>query len=143
MDFQRADIKKPRPYHPHVIDPEPSEWKITDDIDWNKKIIVEVGCGKGDWICAQAKENPSTQYIGIERTKNKSDAMLEKANELSLKNLFTIRADAIALLAHKFPKQSIDELYFLYPNPTPKKKLLEGQESVYHPGLSYCRCYGA
>jgi tRNA (guanine-N7-)-methyltransferase len=122
MDFQFADLKKPKPYSPYTYDPEPEEWHVLNTFPQVKKLIVEVGCGKGAWVVAQAKENPETFYIGIERTINKSKTLLNTSGEAALKNLIAIQADAIALISQKFPKECVDELFFFYPNPTPKKR---------------------
>ena len=122
MDFQFADLKKPKPYVPYTYDPEPEEWHVLDTFPKARKLIVEVGCGKGAWIIEQAKENPQTNYIGIERTINKSKTLLTSSEQAALNNLIAIQADAIALMSQKFPKESVDELYFFYPNPTPKKR---------------------
>ncbi|HLD45243.1 MAG TPA: hypothetical protein VJC18_07395, partial [bacterium] len=36
--------------------------------------------------------------------------------------LIVLRADAVAVMAQKFPDETVDELIFFYPNPTPKKR---------------------
>ena len=117
MHFQRVPVTRPRTYKPHQYNIEPQEWSVIDKINWHQKIIVEVGCGKGRWICDQAKNKPANTYIGIERTQNKSKALIETGKRLALDNLVTIRADAIALIYHKFKQDSVSELYFFYPNP--------------------------
>ncbi|MCP5463566.1 MAG: hypothetical protein H7A33_00915 [Deltaproteobacteria bacterium] len=107
MDFQKADLKNIRSFNAPVCEPEPSEWQVLDGIDFNtQEIVVEVGCGKGDWVLDAALENPNKTFIAIERTKNKSDALVKKAKNKKLENLFSLRADAIALLNQRFPKES-------------------------------------
>ncbi len=120
--FQPADIKKPKPYSPHILKPEPKEWAVLDNIDWKKPLIIDVGCGKGDWIVNEAKKNPDRFYIGIERTTNKSQCFINKTDNQQLANLLALQADAIPLINQKIPQESVDEYYFFYPNPTPKKR---------------------
>jgi len=122
MNFQLANLKQPAKYEHFPCDPEPAEWQIMDSIDWSKSIVVEVGCGKGDWILKVAADNPDKTFLGIERTKSRSDSLLKKAKEAHLENLVSIRADAIPLLYQKAPEKSVCELYFFYPNPTPKRR---------------------
>lgn len=116
LNFQFAKLQRPRPYQGYAIDPPPSDWATLDRVDWSKEVHVEVGSGKGHWIHQEAQKNPNHFYIGIERTLNKSKCL----NQHVLENLITLRADAIPLIAHKVPQESINSLYFFYPNPTPK-----------------------
>ncbi|OVE82064.1 hypothetical protein BVY03_02090 [bacterium K02(2017)] len=117
MNFQKAYFKKPNSYIPYRYDPEPEDWNELNQIDWQQEIILEVGCGKGKWIIEQAKLNPHKTYIGIERTLNKSKFLLNE----SLKNLINLRADALAVMQQKIPNKVINEIYFYYPNPMPKR----------------------
>lgn len=121
MLFQKATVSSPRPHQPHLYTPEPKEWSVINSIDWSKPIIVDVGCGKGAWVVSEAKKNPNQAYIGIERTLNKSKILLQSVSEAKCPNLIGVRADAVALIHQKFPKKSISELHFFYPNPTPKR----------------------
>lgn len=121
--FQYADKKKPRTYRSFSFKKEPENWKILNQYSWcQRHTVLEIGCGKGDWIIKQALQNPHVEYIAIEKTKTRSDPLLHSAQKHQLKNLLPIRADAIHLLDHKFPKECIDEMLFHYPNPWPKKK---------------------
>lgn len=121
MLFQKARAITPRPYRAHTYSPEPADWRVADTIDWHKNIIVEVGCGTGDWILQQAARDPDSLYIGIERTQNKSRELINKVRATPLTNLRALRANAIPFLHQKFPQESIDVLYFFYPNPMPKR----------------------
>lgn len=119
--FQKTEVKKPRPFRLKPLVPEPLEWRLIDQIDFSRPTVVEVGCGRGDWIVAEAQKNPDKNFIGIERTHNKSQGFKEIVAAANLDNLFALQADAILLMAQKFPSECVDEFYFFYPNPTPKK----------------------
>lgn len=121
MLFQRTKLVSPRPYRPYTYSTEPKEWSLFDIIDWRKKIIIEVGCGRGKWILEQAARDPDSIYIGIERTRNRSSYFIDRAKAKNLKNLLSIRADALPLIEQKVPKESVSALYFFYPNPMPKR----------------------
>ncbi|MBF0104113.1 MAG: hypothetical protein HQM16_02190 [Deltaproteobacteria bacterium] len=122
MDFQPAELIRPRAYHPYIYTPEPKGWQALDRVDWNKNIVIEVGCGKGDWLIGQASKDPETLFIGIERTALRGGAFIERAGGLKHSNLIAIRADATALISQKVPAASVSALYFFYPNPLPLKK---------------------
>lgn len=89
-----------------------------------KKIIVDVGCGVGEWSLNQAKLYPEFQYIGIEKTHQRSNQLIKNKNQLGLNNYLAIQADAITLIDQVFPKLSVDEYYFFHPNPWIKKNRL-------------------
>lgn len=119
--FQSVKKNKPRSYQSSSLTKDPVEWELLESCDWNRKVIVEVGCGTGKWICEAAQSHPENFYIGIERTLNRSSQFVFQSQNLKLENLIAIRADAIEIISHKFYKESVDEFYFFYPNPYPKK----------------------
>ncbi len=138
MVFQKIAVIRPRTFSAHRYDPEPKEWSVLDSIDWSRPLIVDVGCGKGAWVVREAKKNPEKIYIGIERTLNKSQALLQNVRDAKVPNLIGVRADAVALIHQKFPRESLSELYFFYPNPTPKRSqankrfFVSGHFQVFH-----------
>lgn len=122
MLWQKAPILKPKKFRQKSLDSIPENWKIFDSFDWNQNIIVEVGCGNGEWVLNEAQKTPKNFYIGIERTQNRSDTFLRASHLLKISNLLALRADAVALVGAKFPAESVSAFYFIYPNPYPKKK---------------------
>lgn len=111
-----------RRYHSPQIQTRPDNWKVLDAVDWQRPVVVEVGCGTGDWILSEAQRVPETQFVAIERTQNRSDKLLHQAGLQHLSNLIALRADAVWVLDQCFPPESVDEFYFFYPNPWPKKR---------------------
>lgn len=121
-NFSKTDLQKPNPYlnqHPKINLREAFDFKKTKQY---QKLICEVGCGRGDWVIDQAKKNPNNYYLAIERTISRSLQLLTSANKAQNPNLYAIQANAIYFLADFLPNNSIDELFFFYPNPWPKKK---------------------
>lgn len=98
----------------------PDNWSALTRVMWGAPVVVEVGCGTGDWICTEAPQNPTTYYIGIEQTEIRSDKLIQCAADIP--NLVAIRADAVLLLDALCPPASVDTLYLFYPNPYPKTR---------------------
>lgn len=119
--FQTTQPVFKRDYH-RPLAMQPKNWETFDEFDWSQNLIVEVGCGKGTWGLTEAKKNPQNFYIGIEKTKARSKPLLRESQNQNLPNHVAIRADAILLIAHKFPPASVGEFVFLYPNPWPKRR---------------------
>ena len=92
---------------------------------WQKsysQLIVDLGCGVGYHPIWLARNNPNTGVVAIERTKAKFLSMQRRSNNHELHNLFCVHADAQHWIPQNLRDKSLDHLYFLYPNPYPKRK---------------------
>ncbi len=81
---------------------------------------LEIGAGRGKHALMFARENPGKNLIAIERTRNKFNDFADKAEQLSLRNLLAVHADAIPWVVHALPPKSLAGVFLLYPNPEPK-----------------------
>lgn len=97
--------------------------KVTPEIIDSKesKLYVEIGSGKGRFITALAKDNPSNLYVAIEKNINVCYRIVEKKEELKLDNLIIILDDSEKLLEYFNPK-SIDTIYLNFSDPWPKAR---------------------
>ncbi|MFV0341883.1 MAG: tRNA (guanosine(46)-N7)-methyltransferase TrmB [Anaerocolumna sp.] len=84
-------------------------------------IHIEVGMGKGRFICQLAQENPNINYIGIEKYSSVLIRAIEKRKELDIKNLVFIRFDA-DYINDIFDKDEIDRIYLNFSDPWPKDR---------------------
>lgn len=83
-------------------------------------IIMEIGCGKGQFARELAKREPGLNILAIEKTSNVIVEAAEKAIAEKIPNLILLRADANYL--EKFiPDNSISGLYLNFSCPYPKK----------------------
>lgn len=101
--------------------------KLQGVLNTDKKICIEIGMGKGDFISNMAKLNPDSVYIGIELSPQvlalaiKKLIRFEEENGLSLKNLYFMSFDALKLLDY-FSENQVDVLYLNFSDPWPKKR---------------------
>lgn len=105
---------------------------IIDNTD-NKKIVVtdlfkevqplhiEIGMGKGRFVYEMAKQNPSINYIGIEKFDSAIVYALYKVLEEPLDNLFLLRTDAVDITT-LFDENCIDRIYLNFSDPWPKER---------------------
>lgn len=82
-------------------------------------LVLEIGAGKGKHALLFASQNPDTQLVAIERTRNKFVAFTKLAVQQKLMNLIPVHADAIAWIVHAIKPNSVACIYILYPNPEP------------------------
>ena len=86
-----------------------------------KKIVIEVGFGKGDYLIDNARKNPDFLYIGSEVYINGIAKVLKFINESNVQNIKLCGINFIYLLKSlKF--KTIDEIYVINPDPWPKKR---------------------
>ena len=101
--------------------------KLQGILNTDKKICIEIGMGKGDFISNMAKLNPDNVYIGIELSPQvlalaiKKLKRFEEENVISLKNLYFMSFDALKLLDY-FSENQVDVLYLNFSDPWPKKR---------------------
>lgn len=101
--------------------------KLQGILNTDKKVCIEIGMGKGDFISNMAKLNPDNVYIGIELSPQvlalaiKKLNRFEEENGLSLKNLYFMSFDALKLLDY-FSENQVDVLYLNFSDPWPKKR---------------------
>lgn len=93
----------------------------------NKKIYLEIGMGKGDFISKLSTQDKGSIYIGVEVSKPvlalavKKINRYEKENNIALDNLYLMSFDA-KNLSEVFNENQIEKLYLNFSDPWPKKK---------------------
>lgn len=87
-----------------------------------KRLIVEVGPGRGDFLFHLAEKNPESVIVGIEIKAKRVDKLIRRIEHRGLKNVRIIQADARDALLSFFAKSSIDEIHILFPDPWPKRR---------------------
>ncbi len=83
---------------------------------------VEIGCGVGLHPIQYAKAYPDRYLVAIEQTRNKFEKFQRRFEHHHLPNLLPVHANAISWVSHCLNDHTVDNFYFLYPNPNPKGK---------------------
>ncbi len=99
---------------------------INNDIDWrkdrsDKKLFVELGTGKGDFISQLAERNPDIYFMGLEMEATVVYAAARKVREKNLTNVRLMVFD-INNIETLFNEDEIDRLYINFCDPWPKKR---------------------
>lgn len=84
-------------------------------------IVLELGCGKGEYTVGLARKNPNTNYIGIDIKGARLWRGAKTALEEGLANVAFLRTQ-IELLDATFGKAEIDEIWITFPDPQIKYK---------------------
>ncbi len=84
-------------------------------------VELEVGCGKGQFICELASQHPDINYIAVEVNPNVIYMACKKALDAGLHNVHFLQCRA-EFLTKYIPDDSVDMVYLNFSCPFPKKK---------------------
>jgi len=82
----------------------------------NGRLILELGCGKGDYTVALAERFPENNFIGIDIKGARMWRGAKTALEKGLKNVAFLRMP-IELIDHAFDKGEVNEIWLTFPDP--------------------------
>lgn len=95
---------------------------------WRKKIfnndnplILELGCGKGEYTVALAKKFPQKNFIGVDIKGARIWKGAKIINEEKINNAAFLRT-RIELIFRFFEKNEVDEIWLTFPDPHPKRR---------------------
>lgn len=112
---------------------QPSREELTDKEyplrgSWNKDffknekpIVLELGCGKGEYSVALAQANPEKNFIGIDIKGARFWRGAKTALEEGLENVGFVRTQ-IELIDRLFADGEVDEIWITFPDPQIKYK---------------------
>jgi tRNA (guanine-N7-)-methyltransferase len=83
-------------------------------------LILELGCGKGEYTVGLAKQNSQTNFIGIDIKGARMWRGAKTALDEEIKNVGFIRT-RIGLINSFFGKEEVSEIWITFPDPQPKK----------------------
>ena len=83
-------------------------------------IVLELGCGKGEYAVGLAGRFPDKNFIGIDIKGARMWTGATQARDLGLKNVAFVRTH-IELLPHFFAEGEVDEIWITFPDPQMKK----------------------
>jgi len=83
-------------------------------------IVLELGCGKGEYTVGLARQNPKINYIGIDIKGARMWRGAKTALDEGIKNVAFLRT-RIDLINSFFGPEEIAEVWVTFPDPQPKK----------------------
>ena len=99
----------------------PSYYDIGEIFGNSNPLQLEIGCGKGQFICELARRNPDINYIAIEVCDDVAILALEGVSRAELKNVRFMICGAEYLLKY-FKDSSVDRIYLNFSCPFPKAR---------------------
>lgn len=82
-------------------------------------LSLEIGCGKGKFICDTAALHPDRRYIAVEKVRDVILLAMERAKGANIENVRFANCDAVTL-GELFPPDSVECVYLNFNDPWPK-----------------------
>jgi tRNA (guanine-N7-)-methyltransferase len=88
----------------------------------SQPLEVELGCGDASFLAEYARQNPETNFIGVERLLGRIQKLHRKGTRFALRNVRGVRIESAYFLQYLLPKHSARAVHVYFPDPWPKKK---------------------
>lgn len=125
--FNKTNIDELKTDEKFLDSKEALQSKLKEMLNNDKKLFIEIGMGKGDFISTMANNDKDNIYIGIElclpvlALAIKKINRFENENNVKLDNLFLMSFDALNI--HEIlGEYKVDKIYLNFSDPWPKKK---------------------
>ena len=86
----------------------------------NNPIVLELGCGKGEYTVGLAKRYPGKNFIGVDIKGNRIWTGAKTAVDDKMKNVAFIRT-RIDFIEACFGENEVNEMWITFPDPQPQK----------------------
>jgi tRNA (guanine-N7-)-methyltransferase len=83
-------------------------------------LVVELGCGKGEYTVGMASRFPDKNFIGIDLKGNRIWRGAKTAHESGMKNVAFVRT-RVDNIESIFGNDEVDEIWITFPDPQPQK----------------------
>ena len=95
--------------------------KWSELFDNSNPIVLELGCGKGEYTVGLARQNPDKNYIGVDIKGARLWRGAKTATEEALNNVIFLRTQ-IELIESLFGENEVSEIWLTFPDPQIKYK---------------------
>ncbi len=100
---------------PHVF-----EWEQAKPGSWPQPLVVELGCGYGEYSLALAQRYPQLNYVGMDIQGERLWKGATDMVEFKLQNVWWLRGYVDHLLNYFAPGE-LSEIWLTFPDPQPRK----------------------
>ena len=111
MEFSRLTVVKPQEYK--------GKWR--EEFKNSQDIYLELGCGRGRFLCDNASNNKDINYIGIDLKDEVLIYALRRAIDMEMENVRIVPMN-INNIEEVFDRDEISRIYVNFCNPWPKER---------------------
>lgn len=85
-------------------------------------VVMEIGYGMGEATWQIAKDNPTTNYLGVEVHMPGVGKLMTRIEEFALTNVKLIERDVFEVFHYMIADGALDGVHLYFPDPWPKKR---------------------
>jgi len=119
-DRQQSAIDKLWPIFGIEYSTQPLDYKTV--FNNQAPLTIEIGFGMGEVLISMAKENSEQNYLGIDVHTPGVGNLLIEVDKHQLKNIRVSSYDAVEVLKHQIPNNSVDNFCIFFSDPWHKNK---------------------
>lgn len=110
-----------QPYYHELLEGFPLKGKWNSDFFGNEHpVVLELGCGKGEFTVGLAERFPEKNYIGMDVKGARMWRGAKTSHDRAMKNVAFVR-NKIQNINYIFGVQEVDEFWITFPDPQPNK----------------------
>ena len=110
-----------QPYYHELLEGFPLKGKWNRDFfDNDHPIVLELGCGKGEFTVGLAERFPEKNFIGMDVKGARMWRGAKTSHDQAMKNVAFVR-NKIQNINYIFDSQEVDEFWITFPDPQPNK----------------------
>lgn len=88
----------------------------------NRPVELEIGIGKGLFLEYVARQNPATNYLGIDYARKYFKRAVDRISKRPIYNVRLALTEALSFLRDALTEASLQAVHVYYPDPWPKKR---------------------
>lgn len=88
----------------------------------DKPLVIDAGCGKGNFLVNHAAVHPEFNFIGIERRKARVRKVCNKIIHAGLSNVKILMIEISYAVKYLLPLGGVFRYFFFFPDPWPKRR---------------------
>ncbi len=104
-----------------IVKPQEYKGKWHEEFKNENPIYLELGCGRGRFLCEHTQQNPNINYIGMDLKDEVLVYALQKLIEAELTNVRVVPTN-IVNISEMFEVDEVSRIYINFCNPWPKDR---------------------
>lgn len=88
----------------------------------DRRVVMEIGSGKGRFLISSAMEQPDVNFVGIEKSLHYHRLIRDRVMKRNLQNVRLINHDAFLVLQKMVADEALSEIHIYFPDPWPRKR---------------------
>ena len=108
--------------HFGTIEELPEKWNVCELFAEQQPLQIDVGCGKGMFVCGAAEAVPQQNWLGIEVSRKYAQFSAARLARRSLTNAYALHGDAERFFAERLADASVAGVHVYFPDPWWKKR---------------------